>query len=57
MPFKPIAEPEDYPERHQTMPRHWVEEHQEKNLREALGGELWDYLERTTEERDGCPLP
>ena len=58
MPFKPIAEPEDYPERYQTRPRdgEWVAKHQAKNMEEALGEEVWDRLEER-EESNEPPLP
>jgi len=45
MPFKPIAKPEDYPERTQRRPSGWVTKHQENNLKRALGDPLWEYLE------------
>lgn len=54
MPFKPIAEPEDYPERFQVRPQNglWVARHQTETLRKALGGELWDFLEKTEKARE-----
>lgn len=38
MPFKPVAEPEDYPERYQARPSNgdWIEQHQEDNMNEIM---------------------
>lgn len=53
MPFKPKADPEDYPEHYQNRPRHWVTEHQEENMKEAIGSEVWAYLEQLENARKG----
>ena len=49
MPFKRTADPEDYPERFQKR-RSWVEDHQEDNLKDAIGPGLWAYLEKLEKE-------
>jgi len=50
MPFKPIATPEDYPER--TTPRRpwdeWGPQQQAENMRKCLGEDLWEWLEGET---------
>ena len=45
MPFKPATSPEDYPARPQTHNGDWVAEHQAWNLRQAIGEDLWRFLE------------
>ena len=48
MPYKPVSEPEDYPER--IDPRipweEWGPQHQEEVLRGMLGDELYDAINR-----------
>jgi len=46
MPFKPKAAPDDYPERNGSGKRgwdYWAAE-QKKNLRKAIGDELYEWL-------------
>lgn len=53
MPFKPVADPEDYPEReHPRRPwDEWGPQEQERNLREALG--IKDSLSRKDAKAQG----
>ena len=54
MPFKPIAEPEDYPERLKPRDRDMgsLQAQQDDRLKMLIGDDLWDFLER--EENHGA---
>ena len=48
MPFKPIADESDYPEKSSPRPKNanWIAKHQEENMRNILGENMWMHLSR-----------